>query len=135
MALNKENKMKKILGLFVVGMLFSFKAYAVEYTANYWASTTSVSNINQTQWAFPYNSRTITVMNGSTTPVWVSFGTANSIAQNGTSVVVNQASNGNNKVFMLPGSQFTTFSNLSQDGINLRSTGAAASPVSVIVAY
>ncbi len=104
------------------------------YKSNVWASWASITS--QKKWVFPYNSREITIMNGSSTvPICVSFN-ENPILAGCTSTVTNQITTGDNKVFQVPVGQNLTLSDFQQQSISLMSaTGAAASPVSVVVAY
>lgn len=105
------------------------------YKANYWSSWASVSN-SKIKWTFPYNSREITIMNGSSVPVCISFNNNSFINNTCTTSVPNQVSTGDNKVFQIAANQNVTLRDFQQQAVNLISaTGAAASPVSVIVAY
>lgn len=109
-------------------------AFAQEYQSNTWASWASVAAGPQTSWVLPYRSRTVTVINGSATPVCVAFGNV-TILSGCVSSVTNQVATGDNKVFQLGSAQWITLNDMVTGQINLKSAGSTASPVSVLVNY
>jgi hypothetical protein len=125
--------MKKILAfIFISLFLISGNCLAQEYKANIWASWASITTA--VKWTFPYKSREITIINGSAIPVCISFND-NTPTPACTSAITNQSGTGDNRTFQMQASNNITLRDISQQSINIISMGAAASPVSVVVAY
>lgn len=119
--------MKKLM-LFVMLFLIPVISRAQEVTANTWASWANITS-TQTDWTFPYPSRGVTIINGSTNPICMSFGN--------NAVISSACTDTQNDVFQFGPSMFTYIDNLRRNSVHIRIAGAAssASPVSVIVNY
>lgn len=105
-----------------------------EYKSNYWASWASV-NQTQVTWTWPYKSREINVHNGSSIPICVAFNGATIVPDACTSPAGFGANSGDNRVFQLGANQVLLLQDFVTPSITIKSAGAAASPVSVVVTY
>ncbi len=121
--------MRKLI-LFLMVLLLASPAFA-EYKANYWASWANVTTA--VTWTFPYRSREVNVHNGSSIPVCVAFNGAT--ITNGCTSPVGFSNTGDQRVFQLGANQILLLQDYATPSVTLQSSGAAASPVSVVVTY
>jgi hypothetical protein len=120
--------MKKIVLTLMLLALFSGKAFSGERgpLQNVYASWASVTA--STTLAFPYNSRDLTIHNASAVDVIVDL-RGNTIDSDGIFGF-------NNSTFQLQGDETITFTDYVTNAVSFKSsTGAVASPVSVIATY
>ncbi len=122
---------KKILATFLFLIGLSIPAHA-EYKANYWASWASVTT--QVNWSFPYKSREVNVHNGSSVPICVAFNGA-TISDGCVSPNNTYPTTGDHRVFQIGANQILLLQDFVTPSISIKSAGAAASPVSVVVTY
>lgn len=115
---------------FLMVCLMAVPAHA-EYKANYWASWASVTTA--VTWTFPYKSREVNVHNGSAVPICVAFNGAT--ISGGCATPLGFSTNGDQRVFQLGANQLLLLQDYVTPSVTIQSSGAAASPVSVIVTY